>query len=132
VDGIDVILTGHQHLVFPGGKEFANIPGVDAQKGSLHGKPAVMAGFWGSHLGIVDLDLARDGNGWKVASFKTEARRSTSATPAARSCRRPDRGPVIAAAQADHDATLKYVREPWAPRRCRSTPISRSCRTTRR
>ena len=32
VDGIDVILTGHQHFVFPGGKEFANIPGVDARK----------------------------------------------------------------------------------------------------
>src|SRR5215213_8581369 len=25
VDGIDAILTGHQHFVFPGGKEFANI-----------------------------------------------------------------------------------------------------------
>ncbi len=113
VDGIDVILTGHQHLVFPGGKEFANIPGVDAQKGSLHGKPAVMAGFWGSHLGIVDLDLARDGNGWKVASFKTEARpiyerdASRKIVPKAET-----EALVIAAAQADHDATLKYVREP--------------------
>ena len=33
VDGIDVILTGHQHLVFPGGKDFANIPGVDDAEG---------------------------------------------------------------------------------------------------
>ena len=55
-----MILTGHQHFVFPGGKEFANIPGVDVQKGTLHGKPAVMAGFWGSHLGIIDLDLAQE------------------------------------------------------------------------
>ena len=29
VPGIDAILTGHQHLVFPG-KDFANIDGVDA------------------------------------------------------------------------------------------------------
>ena len=54
-----MILTGHQHLVFPGGKEFDNIAGVDVQKGTLHGKPAVMAGFWGSHLGLVDLDARR-------------------------------------------------------------------------
>ena len=74
VDGIDVILTGHQHLVFPGGKDFANIPGVDNEKGTLHGKPAVMAGFWGSHLGIVDLDLVKAEGAWKVAASKSEAR----------------------------------------------------------
>ena len=62
VDGIDVILTGHQHFVFPGGKEFNNIPGVDVKAGTLHGKPAVMAGFWGSHLGVIDLELTREGD----------------------------------------------------------------------
>ena len=74
VDGIDVILTGHQHLVFPGGKEFDNIPGVDVKAGTLHGKPAVMAGFWGSHLGLIDLELTKEGDAWKVADFRTEAR----------------------------------------------------------
>ncbi|NNC01157.1 2',3'-cyclic-nucleotide 2'-phosphodiesterase, partial [Corallococcus exiguus] len=74
VDGIDVILTGHQHFVFPGGKEFNGIPGVDVQKGTLHGKPAVMAGFWGSHLGLIDLELVKAGDAWKVLAFKTEAR----------------------------------------------------------
>ncbi|HEX2509203.1 MAG TPA: bifunctional 2',3'-cyclic-nucleotide 2'-phosphodiesterase/3'-nucleotidase, partial [Microvirga sp.] len=113
VDGIDVILTGHQHLVFPGGKEFANIAGVDAQKGTLHGKPAVMAGFWGSHLGLVDLELAKDGDAWKVANFRTEARpiyernAERKVVPKAGT-----EAAVLAASQADHDATLKYVREP--------------------
>ena len=74
VDGIDVILTGHQHFTFPGGKEFANIPGVDVKAGTLHGKPAVMAGFWGSHLGLVDLELTKDAAGWKVAKFATDLR----------------------------------------------------------
>jgi 2',3'-cyclic-nucleotide 2'-phosphodiesterase/3'-nucleotidase len=107
------ILTGHQHLVFPGGKEFANIPGVDAQKGALNGKPAVMAGFWGSHLGLVDLDLTKTGTGWKVADFKCEARpiyernAERKIVPKAQS-----EALVLAASQADHDATLKYVREP--------------------
>jgi 2',3'-cyclic-nucleotide 2'-phosphodiesterase/3'-nucleotidase len=113
VEGIDVILTGHQHLVFPGGKEFANIPGVAVQKGSLHGKPAVMAGFWGSHLGIVDLDLTKQGDGWKVAAFKTEARPIYERDASRKIVPKVQSDPaVMAASQGDHDATLKYVREP--------------------
>jgi 2',3'-cyclic-nucleotide 2'-phosphodiesterase/3'-nucleotidase len=112
VDGIDVILTGHQHFVFPGGKEFANIPGVDAQKGTLHGKPAVMAGFWGSHLGLVDLELTREGDDWKVANFRTEARPIYERVDRKVVAKVGSDAAVAAAAQAGHDATLKYVREP--------------------
>lgn len=112
VEGVDVILTGHQHLVFPGGKEFNNIPGVDVQKGTLHGKPAVMAGFWGSHLGIVDLDLVKEGNAWKVANFRTEARSIYDRVERKVVAKVDSEALVAAAAQADHDATLKYVREP--------------------
>jgi 2',3'-cyclic-nucleotide 2'-phosphodiesterase/3'-nucleotidase len=113
VPGIDAILTGHQHFVFPGGKEFADIAGVDTVKGTLHGKPAVMAGFWGSHLGIIDLDLIREGGGWRVAGFRTEAR-PISERGADRKivAKVPTDAFVAAAAQADHDATLTYVREP--------------------
>ncbi|HZB62310.1 MAG TPA: bifunctional 2',3'-cyclic-nucleotide 2'-phosphodiesterase/3'-nucleotidase [Microvirga sp.] len=112
VEGIDVILTGHQHFVFPGGKEFANIPGVDVQKGALHGKPAVMAGFWGSHLGLVDLELTKEGDAWKVANFRTEARPIYERVDRKVVAKVGSDAAVIAAAQAGHDATLKYVREP--------------------
>jgi 2',3'-cyclic-nucleotide 2'-phosphodiesterase / 3'-nucleotidase len=112
VDGIDVILTGHQHLVFPGGKEFANIPGVDVQKGTLHGKPAVMAGFWGSHLGIVDLELTKQGNTWRIANFRTEARPIYERVERKVVPKVDAEAAVLAASQAEHDATLKYVREP--------------------
>ena len=112
VDGIDVVLTGHQHFVFPGGKEFNNIEGVDAQKGTLHGKPAVMAGFWGSHLGLVDLDLVKEGDAWKVAQFRTEARPIYDRVDRKVVAKVESEAGVIAAVQADHDATLKYVREP--------------------
>ncbi|HEX6010783.1 MAG TPA: bifunctional 2',3'-cyclic-nucleotide 2'-phosphodiesterase/3'-nucleotidase, partial [Geminicoccaceae bacterium] len=112
VDGIDVILTGHQHLVFPGGKEFANIPGVDVQKGTLHGKPAVMAGFWGSHLGIVDLELTKQGNTWTIANFRTEARPIYERVERKVVPKVDAEAAVLAASQAEHDATLKYVREP--------------------
>lgn len=112
VDGIDVILTGHQHFVFPGGKEFNNIPGVDVKAGTLHGKPAVMAGFWGSHLGLVDLELTKEGNAWKVANFRTEARPIYERVERKIVPKVESDAAVIAAVQADHDATLKYVREP--------------------
>ena len=112
VDGIDVILTGHQHFTFPGGKEFNNIPGVDVKAGTLHGKPAVMAGFWGSHLGLVDLELTKEGNAWKVANFRTEARPIYDRVDRKVVPKVDSEAAVIAAAQADHDATLKYVREP--------------------
>lgn len=112
VDGIDVILTGHQHFVFPGGKEFNNIPGVDAKAGTLHGKPAVMAGFWGSHLGLVDLELTKEGDAWKVASFRTEARPIYDRVDRKVVAKVDSDAAVVAAVKADHEATLKYVREP--------------------
>lgn len=112
VDGIDVILTGHQHFVFPGGKEFNNIEGVDVKAGTLHGKPAVMAGFWGSHLGIVDLELTKEGNAWKVMNFRTEARPIYDRVDRKVVAKVGSEAAVVAAVQADHDATLKYVREP--------------------
>ena len=54
VDGIDAILLGHQHLLLPGA-DFRGIAGVDADAGALNGVPAFMPGFWGSHLGVIDL-----------------------------------------------------------------------------
>lgn len=113
VDGVDVILTGHQHLVFPGGRAFDGIAGVDNKRGSLNGKPCVQPGFWGSHLGIVDLDLERAGSGWKVADFKVEARPIFERTPDRRIVSKADADPaVLATVAAAHEATLAYVREP--------------------
>ena len=74
IDGLDAIFTGHQHLVFPGGSSFDNLEGVDNKAGTLKGKPAVMGGFWGSHMGLIDLLIERDGNQWKVVSAMSEAR----------------------------------------------------------
>jgi len=47
LDGIDAILTGHSHLVFPSAK-YADFAGVDVGAGTLMGTPATMGGFWGS------------------------------------------------------------------------------------
>jgi 2',3'-cyclic-nucleotide 2'-phosphodiesterase / 3'-nucleotidase len=61
--GIDAVIAGHTHLVFP----------TDTQR-DLHGKPVVMPGFHGSHLGVIDLKLVREPSGWHVSDFHSEAR----------------------------------------------------------
>ncbi len=110
VDGIDAILTGHSHLVFPS-STYDEWDGVDSAAGTIGGKPGVMGGFWGSHMGLLDLMLERDGNGWRVLSHTAEARpisqreEDRSITPLVESFQ-----PVLDAVQADHDATLAYVR----------------------
>jgi 2',3'-cyclic-nucleotide 2'-phosphodiesterase / 3'-nucleotidase len=71
--GVDALFLGHQHLLFPG-EDFAGVPGADAERGTLHGKPAVMAGFWGSHLGVIDLGLKLEAGRWRVERAEVEAR----------------------------------------------------------
>ncbi len=113
VDGIDAVFTGHQHLVFPGPKTWDGIKDADPVKGTLHGKPAVMAGFWGSHLGLIDLLLEKDGKSWKIVDFTSEARpiyhrddkKKVIADVA-------DKKEVVDAAKVEHEATLAYVRTP--------------------
>ncbi|MBK5933430.1 2',3'-cyclic-nucleotide 2'-phosphodiesterase/3'-nucleotidase [Rhodovulum imhoffii] len=111
VDEIDVVFAGHQHLLFPG-SSFSGLPDVDAQAGTIHGKPAVMAGCWGSHLGAIDLLLEHGSDGWRIARHETTLhpiarRHNGKATPLV------DSAPhVLAAAAAAHDATLAYIRRP--------------------
>jgi 2',3'-cyclic-nucleotide 2'-phosphodiesterase/3'-nucleotidase len=110
VEGIDAVMTGHSHLVFPS-DTYADYSAVDAQAGTIHGKPATMGGFWGSHLGVIDLILERDGNGWRISGHSAEAR------PISR--RNEDRSytalvdsdaAVLASVQTEHEETLTYVR----------------------
>lgn len=110
VDGIDAIMTGHSHLVFPSAT-YTDYAAVDAEAGTIHGKPATMGGFWGSHMGLIDLMLERDGNGWRIAGSASEARpiskRNEDRSVTALVESDPE---VLASVQAEHDATLAYVR----------------------
>lgn len=109
VDGIDCVVCGHQHLVFPSTSFEGD--GIDNASGKLMGKPGVMAGFWGSHLGVLDLMLTRDGNGWHIDTSESTTRpiyqrnddRSITALV-------EDYAPIVAATEVIHEETLEYIR----------------------
>lgn len=65
VPGIDVVLAGHSHNVFPG-PVYKNIPNTNIGTGQINGKPVVMAGAFGSRLGIIDLRIEKSTGKWKV------------------------------------------------------------------
>jgi len=65
VPGIDVLLLGHAHTEFPG-PHYAGMKDVDAQRGFVRGVPAVMGGFFGKDLGVIELVLDRQQGRWVV------------------------------------------------------------------
>ncbi len=73
VDGIDAIMFGHSHSIFPDAR-YADLPNTDVEKGLLNGVPAVMPGRWGDNMGLVDFKLQRKDGKWTVLSARTEAR----------------------------------------------------------
>lgn len=112
VDGIDVVLAGHTHKCFPG-PDFRATDIVDPHTGTLHGKPAVMAGFHGSHLGVIDLVIEPRGAGWAVvghASFLDSITEPAGHPAAPYRARVLSDAGVIAAVGEAHDETLSHVR----------------------
>ncbi|WP_438462757.1 bifunctional 2',3'-cyclic-nucleotide 2'-phosphodiesterase/3'-nucleotidase [Marinomonas sp. PE14-40] len=111
VEGIDAIMFGHSHRVFPGDKALDAYDGVDSEKGTVFGVAATMPGFWGSHLGVVDLTLSQENGKWEVvdgtgsvrAIAKREGRKSISLVEAA-----ADINNVV---EEDHQGTLAYMRK---------------------
>ncbi len=111
VPGVDVIMTGHAHRVFPG-RDYAGLDGVDAVAGRLNGVPAVMPGFWGSHLGVVDLTLKREDGRWIVEKADIETRPIyRREAGAVQELAKPD-AEVAAWIAPAHKGTLAWVEQP--------------------
>lgn len=112
IEGIDLLLTGHTHHVFPS-PDFVASRFVDPLAGTIHGKPAVMAGFWGSHVGVIDLVLERHGGGWQIAAAATRvepiADQLSNGTVRARVA---GKAQTLASVATLHDQTLHYARKP--------------------
>lgn len=113
LDGIDAVISGHTHLRLPG-PDHCDIEDVDAETGAVHGKPVVMAGNCGSHLGVIDLDLVADHHHrWTRAGFQCDlrpiARRSDTGEPTALIPEDPE---LVALLSEDHAQTRDLMRQP--------------------
>ena len=109
IPGVDAIMFGHAHAVFPS-KDFANIKGADIAKGTLNGVPAVMPGMWGDHLGVVDLQLNNDSGKWQVTQAKAEARPIYDI--ANKKSLAAEDSKLVETLKADHNATRQFVSKP--------------------
>ncbi|UTE77362.1 bifunctional 2',3'-cyclic-nucleotide 2'-phosphodiesterase/3'-nucleotidase [Rossellomorea sp. KS-H15a] len=106
VEGINAILFGHSHGVFPS-ESYAGIEGVDVKKGTINGVGSVMPGSWGDHLGLVDLELELKDGEWHVTNTQASTRSILNAdgTPAVEA----DQA-ILDAVKEEHDATIEWVR----------------------
>jgi 2',3'-cyclic-nucleotide 2'-phosphodiesterase/3'-nucleotidase len=109
VPGINAIMFGHAHAVFPS-KEFAAIKGADIAQGTLNGVPAVMPGMWGDHLGVVDLVLNNQAGKWQVSQGKAEARPIYDS--AAKKSLAAEDADLVKVLEQDHRATREFVAKP--------------------
>lgn len=113
VPGIDALLLGHSHQVFPDAASKApqfNLPGVDKAGGRVHGVPTVMASLWGKHLGVIGMRLRHDGKRWVVDKDAT--------TVEVRATQQQDKSfvapdpQVMALVGEEHIGTIEYVKTP--------------------
>lgn len=103
VEGIDAMILGHNHGEFPVEGEYEDMDGVDVQNGTINDVPAVMPGSWGSHLGVIDLELRYENDEWTVESATSEIRSSEEAA---------SNETIEALAQSVHEETVDYVNSP--------------------
>ncbi|MEZ9628491.1 bifunctional 2',3'-cyclic-nucleotide 2'-phosphodiesterase/3'-nucleotidase [Vibrio breoganii] len=110
IDGIDAIMFGHDHNNFPTtAGSYDGMEGVDAPAGKIFGKPAVMPGFWGNHVGVIDLVLeTRDeGETWAVNYGQSTAELRTLPEDQTQISIQ-----IAASVAKEHTATQEYMAEP--------------------
>jgi 2',3'-cyclic-nucleotide 2'-phosphodiesterase/3'-nucleotidase len=117
VAGIDAMVMGHQHSVFPdtAATPAFSQPGVDNKAGTINGVPAVMASSWGKALGVIRLSLQWDGNAWVVnkGANKSELRSIQTGKDAAGKALYVDPDPAVAPLiEPQHQAAIQYVKTP--------------------
>ena len=71
-----------------------------------------MPGFWGSHLGVIDLTLTNEDGKWSVADSTASVRPIYETRDKQRVALVEFDPAIMEALTADHEATLAYVRQP--------------------
>ncbi|MGE8080445.1 bifunctional 2',3'-cyclic-nucleotide 2'-phosphodiesterase/3'-nucleotidase [Peribacillus loiseleuriae] len=109
IEGVDAILTGHQHLAFPNAAKpsFKDENGIDNTKGTINGVPTLMPGSWGDNIGLIDLTIEKVDGKWGVTAGQAKLKPITSGEQTVE----PDQG-IIDAVKTEHEATIKYMESP--------------------
>lgn len=105
--GVDAVVTGHSHAEFPSGNGtgfYEKYAGVDGVNGKINGTPVTMAGKYGDHLGVIDLNLRYTDGKWSVVGSKAAIRKIDTKSQTA-----DER--ITAIAKEAHEGTVKYVRQ---------------------
>lgn len=113
LDGIDAVIAGHTHLHLPGASH-SGLKHVNAQTGEVHGKPVVMPGTAGSHLGVIDLRIQANANRrWEVSGFDCALRpisvRGADGALVSATCEDPNLSDLLA---PGHTATRALMHQP--------------------
>ncbi|MGX2961704.1 bifunctional 2',3'-cyclic-nucleotide 2'-phosphodiesterase/3'-nucleotidase [Peribacillus sp. JNUCC 23] len=109
VEGINAILTGHQHLMFPNAAKpsFKDENGIDNSKGTINGIPTLMPGSWGNNIGIIDLTIEKVDGKWDVTDGQAKLKPITSGEQTAEA----DQA-IADSVKTEHEATIKYMENP--------------------
>ncbi|ABR46769.1 5'-Nucleotidase domain protein [Alkaliphilus metalliredigens QYMF] len=99
VEGIDAMILGHQHRLFPS-ETYADMEGIDVEKGLINGVPTIMPGSWGNHLGLIKLELVHRDGVWEVIDSQSivEGVEEVEAKPS-----------IVEFVKERHTATIEYV-----------------------
>jgi len=114
VPGIDAVLLGHSHQIFPSPADpkarYAQLAEVDNARGFVRGVPAVMGNYYGKNIGLVDLALVWQDGRWQVdrAASHSEVR---SVKNADGSHVEPDAA-IAPLVKTEHEGTIAYVKTP--------------------
>jgi 2',3'-cyclic-nucleotide 2'-phosphodiesterase/3'-nucleotidase len=116
VPGIDAIMFGHAHRNFPGDASYDGLPNIDNEKGTINGVAAVMPGYWGKYLGVIDLELEKNAKGiWSVADSQSSLRAISKANSDRTVTSLVESHPGIKeAVHADHLEVQGWVSAPFA------------------
>ncbi|MFY7868395.1 MAG: bifunctional metallophosphatase/5'-nucleotidase, partial [Exiguobacterium sp.] len=94
-----------QHGRFPDAKGmFASFPNVDMTKGTINGKPVVMANNQGKDLGVIDFELELVEGKWQIVDASAAldtVKADTAVDPT-----------IQALIEDDHLATIDYINQP--------------------
>ncbi len=107
IPGIDAILSGHSHSVFPG-PVFQDIKNTNLKTGQINGKPVVMAGAFGSRLGIIDLQLWNHAGKWEIVTGKALTR--PIADENGKALVKTDKG-LFRLVKREHEETVDFIKK---------------------